>query len=564
MADNKKYFSVKPTRLSQSIASTDTSFAVAEVKDAAGEDLTSSDIGDLNWGVLEPENSDKIEFFTWTGFTDTTITGVTRGVSPKQPYSTSATYKRAHAAGVRVVLFTNAPDMYDSFANKDNNETISEVWTFESPNLPQVDTYAAPTTDEQFAPKKYVDDTATGNTNIDKLIVAATAGETVAEGDCVYFDTTDNEWKLANAGATGTSENVLLGIAQGAGTDGNTISGGVLLMGKDDGQSGFSQGDSVYLTDSDGTLGNSAGTLEVVVGFAIDADSIYFAPTYFATANKKATKDLIDAITASVAEINVLDGIDADVTTAILNEMADFFKDTDITASEAETLTDDSYADGLHQHDFIETVDKEMNIGNWITWMPMYFDSTLDIWTEAITGGTISHKPFKSKIMTSNSSGDDAILRTETFYNDGGDWDKNLEILIYARTTETTNQDIFFGFYGDTMAAVPADATDTTKHIGFFIQDGTLKASAADGTTQDGPTTIAGVTLTDWNVYRIVFTSGTDAKFYVNETLEATLNSNLPAASGNDLPQLALGVTTQENDYKALSFASNLTIKQEP
>lgn len=59
-------------------------------------------------------------------------------------------------------------------------------------------------------------------------------------------------------------------------------------------------------------------------------------------------KTLLNDITASATEINQLDG--ATITAAQLTEAGTFFGSTDISAAEAETLTDGSDADSLHVH----------------------------------------------------------------------------------------------------------------------------------------------------------------------------------------------------------------------
>jgi hypothetical protein len=183
------------------------------------------------------------------------------------------------AGETKLLLGTNPPYMYGTFTNKNNAETIEQVWVFKE--LPELDVYEAPTSDEQFAAKKYVDDIAAGGTaSINRLVPAAIAGETVAAGDPVYLDTTDGEWKLTDANTTSTIYGVILGIAQGAGTDGNTISGGVLLSGFDSNQSGFTQGDDIYISDTTGELTDTPGTNSRKVGIAYSATEIYFDPNY--------------------------------------------------------------------------------------------------------------------------------------------------------------------------------------------------------------------------------------------------------------------------------------------
>lgn len=50
-----------------------------------------------------------------------------------------------------------------------------------------------------FATKAYVDATATGTTNFNRVVVAGNAGATVSAGNLLYLDVADGEWKLCDA-----------------------------------------------------------------------------------------------------------------------------------------------------------------------------------------------------------------------------------------------------------------------------------------------------------------------------------------------------------------------------
>lgn len=242
--------------------------------------ITMSMFGDTGYMTLEPGTS-KEENISFTGVTQNangtaTLTGVTKGLNFVAPYTSEALLKLAHAGGTIAIISNSAP-FYNELSAKDNDETITSQWTFTDPKIPKMDTYSAPTDDEQLATKKYVDDIASGGTaSINRIVVAGIAGETVTAGKVVYFDTTDKEWKLADGSSVATCDNVLLGIAQGAGTNGNPISGGVLLEGFDSNQTGFTAGDTLYISDTAGTIASSAGTISKKVGYAKSATEIYF------------------------------------------------------------------------------------------------------------------------------------------------------------------------------------------------------------------------------------------------------------------------------------------------
>lgn len=347
MADAAFYNALKPTRLTQGISSTETTVRVAAVEDFSGNAIDSSDIGNGLYGIFEPKTTGKREFFKVTAISGTTLT-VARGGLPQAPYTFSGTGV-SHAAGVRVILSTNAPALYNTFANKENDESISGLWTFDDAYRPKLDADVDTANATDFITLGQLNRTALGTTLTDRLIVAGTAGATLAAGNLVYFDETDNEWKLTDADTPSTVNNVLLGIAQGAGTNGNAITGGVLLFGIDANQSGMTAGDYMYAGNTAGSISSSPGTTEVTVGIARSATELMFAPR-FNQHITEAQQDLLDAITASAAELNILDGYTG--TTADLNEASAIVQATDITGAELETLSSGptSNADARHTH----------------------------------------------------------------------------------------------------------------------------------------------------------------------------------------------------------------------
>lgn len=98
-----------------------------------GTNLSMSDFGTIGYLVIEPRTSN-VELVSFTGVTinpdgTATITGLTRGLSFKAPYTLDAALKLAHAGG-SVVIISNPPQHYDKLAGKDNDETITGDWTF--------------------------------------------------------------------------------------------------------------------------------------------------------------------------------------------------------------------------------------------------------------------------------------------------------------------------------------------------------------------------------------------------------------------------------------------------
>lgn len=286
MSDTRQYVQARKTTLYGSgVTSSATTIILSELVTPQGTNITTSDFGTLGYATLEPGTTreENISFTTVTQNADgtATLTGVTRGLDFVASYGETAGLKKAHAGGTDVIISNSAP-FYDNFVNKANDETITGTHTFTTSAYPKMsDSTTNPTADAELATKGYVDGLALGgSTNINRVVVSGTAGATVAAGEVVYLDETDNEWKLADASAAATADNVQLGIAQGAGTDGAAITGGVLILGRDSNQTGLSQGDRVYLSDTAGAIATSAGTQEVELGHAISATEIDFDPRY--------------------------------------------------------------------------------------------------------------------------------------------------------------------------------------------------------------------------------------------------------------------------------------------
>lgn len=116
------------------------------------------------------------------------------------------------------------------------------------------------------------------------LVVAGTAGATLAFGDLVYFAAADSRWELADADAASTSGDVTLGICvQAANADGDATT--ILLQGMVRADAAFpaltvSAQAYVSTTAGDIQTAQPSGTDDVirVVGWARTADELYFCP----------------------------------------------------------------------------------------------------------------------------------------------------------------------------------------------------------------------------------------------------------------------------------------------
>jgi len=265
------------TSLQSSITSTATSMTLVSGTDTAGNNLSGYNCFTIDEGT-------SIEEHVCGTASGTAITSMIRGIDPIDGNLEVTALKKAHRRAASIKA-TNFPILGIIARVLNGNETLPALIQYAT-------TVGDPTDDDHLARKAYVDSQATGTSTVDRVIVTATAGETIAVKQIVYFDATDNEWKLADASSAATADNVAFGIARGSGTNGNAITNGVLLFGLDGNQSGMTAGDTMFLSDTAGAISSSAGTIEVVIGIARNSTDLYFLPRF----DKIMTKDQADAL----------------------------------------------------------------------------------------------------------------------------------------------------------------------------------------------------------------------------------------------------------------------------
>ena len=304
MADLKRFNSSKPKQLASDLTSSGTTLKLTEIVDWGGtNDLTAAQFSDYIPATIINDARTTVEFVLLTASTiaNYATTGITiykRGLKYYAEGDSTdddevTANKLAWPAGTtKVLLGTNPPNMYGHLANKANDESVTGKWTFDDANRPNLDADTDASDDKALVTFGQLNRVATGTTSIDRVVPVAVAGETIASGKLVYYDSTEEEWMVASSATAAKSENVVLGIAQGAGTDGVAITGGVLLTGLDAKQTGLTPGTLYYLSDTPGSLSLSTGTKNVPIGYACSATQIYFTPNF----NRLPTKDIQDAL----------------------------------------------------------------------------------------------------------------------------------------------------------------------------------------------------------------------------------------------------------------------------
>lgn len=287
------------TTLSSSMTSSQATISVSSVTTKDSHVLTMGDIGSKVFLVIEP-GANKEEIVMCTGISGTSWTGCTRGLAF---YGTStasvAANRKTHNSGSTVVM-SNVHYVYDENVDKDSDETIAGLKTFST--YPRIGTYAAPTVDEQFAVKKYVDDVAVSG--------APDATETVKGNS----ELATGAEAAAGTSAGGTAARLVLPASLATSTCSET-------------------GNHIPVTGSDGK----------VAGTCIAQDDDY---------TWSGTNSLTGSTTISDANITQLD-----INSTLLTSTADELNKLDgagttVTATNLNTLTagETSSSDTLHYH----------------------------------------------------------------------------------------------------------------------------------------------------------------------------------------------------------------------
>lgn len=534
-----------------------------------GHRVSMSDIGDICFATLDQGTSNE-EIISFTGITDNTttytLTGCVWGYNFYNTTSGVSANMKRHISGGGFIITNPDHFLSQQYVSVDGDQTVAGVKTFSS--TPK-STAGDPLVGTDLVIKSYVDALVLGTLTTINVIVPGKAGETVAAGQLIYFDLTDNEWKLTDADTAATVENVLLGIAQGAGTNGNAITGGVLLQGVDDNQSGLTEGDVYYAGNTAGAIANSAGTVEITVGLGKSATELYFNPRF----NQQITEDQQDALagtSGTPSGTNKFVTNDDTATAATADKVARRLAGGNITVV---TETASNNSTNAASTAYVDAADAIVNarisnnyLGVGVAEAKSYIQSQMLFeWTGAGTIANFSRASMPDSQLKGHyylpvqgsSDSNHQIYSTNgigTLYNGNNiQWDSNKDIILEFNLSMSGNSGSEQAGWG---LASGANLTNTTYDYDYagasaamftYNTDGKLyaKTSNGGGTTNHTETEITGVTLGAWNLYRIVINPGVDVKFYVNGVLKATITTTLP--TGTEDIQFIVGATGNAN-----------------
>ena len=125
-------------RLQTSVGTTDTTIRLSSFKEPVTNNLITmtSLNSDIGYATIDPQSSTRKEFISFTGITQNadnsaTLSGVTRGLAFQYPFTASTTLRKSHP-GQSILILSDSPQVFEEFAKKRSNETITGQWTFDT------------------------------------------------------------------------------------------------------------------------------------------------------------------------------------------------------------------------------------------------------------------------------------------------------------------------------------------------------------------------------------------------------------------------------------------------
>ncbi len=262
--------------------------------------------------------------------------------------------------------------------------------------------------------------------------------------------------------------------------------------------------------------------------------------------NVETVYDVTPNSTATITNINTLVGSPDNDAGGLHNHVPEDLIGVNgsFTATNANTLvaSPDSDSDGLHTHGGLQLLSgtgKALGVKTyWNFVLPFVLSTNVpsgDFWTvvNQNTSGGLSSRSLQATGDNNNS-----IISTTLAYTGHDrqlrfDYGKMIIVEFNVDMNLAGTEQQGFGLSESNAPFFNYDDASVESVCFTINTDGKLYAHTSNGGggADHTETEITGITLTNINTFRIEFDSGTDAKFYVNGVLEATITTTLPAGA---------------------------------
>lgn len=290
-----KFTTVPSKRLAETINGSSYSFALNNITGWNGSNISASDFGTEMYASFRNTSGTLLELMKIDPSTiaSASIVILKRGLGfdGDQTTEVTANIQDVWVKGDTIVeIGSHFPQLLEETVRKSGDQTVAGKKTFSSvPDTTGGDAVA----DNDLVRFVQARALLTGSTTVNRIVVVGTAGETIAKDQLIYLKASDGRWWLADADIAATAENVILGISQGNGTTGNTITSGVLTQGLHTFTTlTLTANTKYYVSNTAGGFSSTFGTNEISVGITQSTTTIMFFPRY----DQQLTEDQQDAL----------------------------------------------------------------------------------------------------------------------------------------------------------------------------------------------------------------------------------------------------------------------------
>lgn len=465
-----------------------------------GYKILDADLSSTFYLTLEPGNKTKQEIISCTTVVQNndgtaTLSSCTRGLLPISPYTASSTMRFAHAGGSQVI-FSDPPQLFTELVNTWGDQTVTGTKAFASRRI-RLGNNNATTTD---------------------ACVYSYGGD--ANAPFVCYDEGTNKWLFSNNGVDTYDPQTGGSGLSASGTLAIRIDNSKIGIRLDDQNGGlrFYQGVpsstiGIKFAPSGG-LATSSGGIRIATSTALT----WSATTTFATTTHKRITVTENAtingsttlsVKTKIGNVNFFDqkflGVGTSTNKTYFNFDIYFVSGT----KPAFNIWDSSSCFTCEQY------------YNWAGFIP-YADSTA--WLISTTS------TFPTLYFTNKAVVVEFGLKTPAAISESMGWG--------LATTHTP-------FYTNNDASVDACSyqVDSSGNLSAHTSNG-------DGTTNHTETAITGITLTNWNTYRIEFNpTRAICNFWVNGILKAVITTTLPSSGKVKIGFGASGNTGYGNNH---------------
>ena len=522
MADNQKYVQAQSFQLAGSGVSVGAnSMTLSSFNGIDGTPLTMANFGTTGFGTVQPGSRDQEEQIVFTGVVQNlngtaTLTGVS-SVLFVSPYTQTANFQKSHPGGATFII-SNTSGFYDTFANKNDDETIVGSWTF-------------PGTTGTGRPKNVVDADATLDTELithgelaRAVITGAVAASETVPGISMEATQADVDAKTAFRNYLGNPYRLFLDPAKMRSTKYNdyvadTGAANVYAIAPSPTNTAYSAGQQFTFKAANTNTGTSTLNVNGIGAVTIKVDS-----------NILSAGDIQAGQIYSV----VYDGTDFQLV---------------------------SVPHGIVNGNY--TVNADERISEWYTTQilaPFPGGAGETPWT--ITAGVTNTQYANGAVVTKNdafsasASLTGITLTTVQPLVFGPTINLRLKVVV-SSITPTTDISAGIGFNVGGTAVLP---TDNNAAVNFIFYNGNIYTHTANDVTHTS-NIIQAYTTGQTLLLEIVVNGNTNAEFYINGTLVDTITTDLPNGQ-----TAALVIKGDENGTSAtcgFPFISHLTYGQQ-